>query len=74
MNDTNIGAIGGAGEYRVILVKGDEIKTLAGFVNKPDAEKFAKEKGIGYPRSEGLVCLVWQGKDENKKRFYDIYN
>lgn len=60
-------------EYRVILVTGDTIKTLGGFDFKDDAIKFAKGQAPNYSRADGLLCLIWHGKDE-KKKFYGIYN
>lgn len=62
------------GEYRVILVTSDTKITLGGFEKKEDAEKFAKSQAPNYPRSTGLVCLIWQRQDSNMMKFYDIYN
>jgi hypothetical protein len=67
------GIIGGGGEYRVILVKDDNTKTLGGFDFKDDAIMFAKGQAPNYTKADGLLCLIWQGKD-GKKTFFDIYN
>lgn len=61
------------GEYKIVIVKNNDEKTLGSFETKAEAEKFGREIAKDTPRIKGLVCLIWQGKD-GKKTFFDIYN
>ncbi len=72
-NNTHIGIIGG-GEYRVVLVKGNDEKTLGRFETKADAEKFGREIAKDTPRIKGLVCLIRQGDNSKRKEFFGILN
>jgi len=62
------------GEYRIILVKGDNEKILGSFETKSEAEKFGREIAKDTPRIKGLVCLLRQGKDSKRKEFFGILN
>jgi hypothetical protein len=62
------------GEYKIVLVKGNDEKTLGSFETKTEAEKFGREIAKDTPRAKGLICLIWQGNDSKRKEFFGILN
>jgi hypothetical protein len=62
------------GEYKIVIVKNNDEKTLGSFETKADAEKFGREIAKDTPRIKGLVCLIRQGDDSKRKEFYGVFN
>ena len=60
------------GEYKIILVKGNDEKTLGRFETKADAEKFGREIAKDTPRIKGLICLIRQGNECKRKEIFGI--
>lgn len=62
------------GEYKIVIVKNNDEKTLGSFETKSEAEKFGREIAKDTPRANGLICLIWQGNDSKRKEFFGILN
>ena len=62
------------GEYKIVIVKNNDEKTLGSFETKAEAEKFGREIAKDTPRIRGLVCLLRQGDDSKRKEFFGILN
>lgn len=62
------------GEYKIVIVKNNDEKTLGSFETKSEAEKFGREIAKDTPRIKGLVCLLRQGDDSKRKEFFGILN
>jgi hypothetical protein len=63
-----------SGEYKIVIVKNNDEKTLGSFETKSEAEKFGREIAKDTPRIKGLVCLLRQGDDSKRKEFYGVFN
>ena len=62
------------GEYKIVIVKNNDEKTLGSFETKAEAEKFGREIAKDTPRIKGLICLIRQGNDSKRKEFFGILN
>jgi hypothetical protein len=62
------------GTYKIVLVKGNDEKTLGSFEIKKEAEKFGREIAKDTPRIKGLICLIRQGNDSKRKEIFGILN